>query len=89
MNHEQDNGERRGLRFTESGLEADIAFLEALVALVGRNPATTYQTAQVRACTSLARSLTNILAKARNRRRSGDPRRPGSAVVGDTDPTSP
>ena len=85
MEHDEDNGERRGLRFTESGLEADIAFLEAQVALVGRHPATTYQTAQVRACTSLARSLTNILAKARNRRRTTDPRRPGSAAGGDTD----
>jgi hypothetical protein len=85
MNSDQDNGERRSLRFTESGLEADIAFLEAQVALVGRHPATTYQTAQVRACTSLARSLANILAKARNRRRSSDPRRPGSSAGGDTD----
>ena len=85
MEGEHNDGERRGLRFTESGLEADIAFLEAQVALVGRHPATTYQTAQVRACTSLARSLTNILAKARNRRRSGDPRRPGSGAGGDTD----
>jgi len=70
-------GERRGLRFSESGLEADIAFLEAVIALVGRRPATTYQTAQVRACSSLARTLTAILAKTRNRRRSGDPRRRG------------
>ena len=77
MDHEQDNGERRGLRFTESGLEADIAFLEAQVP--------PDQTALVRACSSLARSLTNILAKARNRRRSGDPRRPGSGAGGDTD----
>lgn len=68
-------GERRGLRFTESGLEADIAFLEAQIALVGRHPATAYQTAQVRACSSLARALTDLLAKARNRRRNGDPRR--------------
>ena len=85
MEGEHNDGERRGLRFTESGLEADIAFLEAQVALVGRHPATTYQTAQVRACTSLARSLTNILAKARNRRRASDPRRPGSVAGGDTD----
>ena len=84
MDHEQDNPERRGLRFTESGLEADIAFLEAQVALVGRRPATTYQTALVRACSSLARSLTNILAKARNRRRASDPRRAGTAG-GDSD----
>ena len=79
MDHEQGKAERRGLRFTESGLEADIAFLEAQVALVGRHPATTYQTALVRACSSLARSLTHILAKARNRRRTTDPRRPGGA----------
>jgi len=70
-------GERRGLRFTETALEADIAFLEAVIALVGRRPATTYQTAQVRACSSLARTLTAILAKTRNRRRTGDPRRRG------------
>lgn len=66
-------GERRRLNFTESGLEADVAFLEAIVALVGRRPATTYQTAQVRACSSLAKALTQILNKARNRRRAGDP----------------
>lgn len=89
MENDQDNGERRTLRFTESGLEADIAFLEAQVALVGRHPATTYQTAQVRACTALARSLTSILAKARNRRRTGDPRRPGSGAGGDTGSVSP
>ena len=85
MESEQDTGERRGLRFTESGLEADIAFLEAQVALVGRRPATTYQTAQVRACASLARSLANILAKARNRRRATDPRRHGGRAGCDTD----
>lgn len=77
MEEADKDGERRGLRFTESGLEADIAFLEAVIALVGRRPATTYQTAQVRACSSLARTLTAILGKARNRRRSGDPRRRG------------
>lgn len=65
--------ERRRLNFTESGLEADIAFLEAMAALVGRRPATTYQTAQVRACSTLAKALTVILNKARNRRRAGDP----------------
>jgi hypothetical protein len=64
--------ERRRLNFTESGLEADIAFLEAVIALVGRRPATTYQTAQVRACSTLAKALGGILAKARNRRRAGD-----------------
>ncbi|MCU0767688.1 MAG: hypothetical protein MUE39_10030 [Gammaproteobacteria bacterium] len=67
--------ERRRLNFTEPGLEADIAFLEAVAALVGRRPATTYQTAQVRACATLAKALTTILHKARNRRRAGDPRR--------------
>ena len=46
--------ERRRLNFTESGLEADIAFLEAFAALVGRRQATTYQSGPVRACTSLA-----------------------------------
>jgi hypothetical protein len=66
-------GERRRLHYTETGLEADIAFLEAVIALVGRRPATIYQTAQVRACSSLARALTEILNKARNRRRAGDP----------------
>jgi hypothetical protein len=71
-------GERRGLRFTETGLEADIAFLEAVIALVGRRPATTYQTAQVRACSSLARTLTAVLGKTRNRRRTDDPRRRGA-----------
>jgi len=75
MGDGREGGERRGLRLTESGLEADIAFLEAQVALVGRRPATTYQTAQVRACSSLARALTEILAKVHGRRRLGDPRR--------------
>lgn len=89
MEGDEDSGERRSLRFTESGLEADIAFLEAQVALVGRRPATTYQTAQVRACTSLARSLASILAKARNRRRATDPRRPGGGAGGDTDTLPP
>ena len=89
MKEEQDTCERRTLRFTESGLEADIAFLEAQVALIGRRPATTYETAQARACSSLARSLTAILAKARNRRRASDPRRPGGGVGGDTDTLSP
>ena len=68
-------GERRRLNFTESSLEADVAFLEAIVALIGRRPATTHQTAQVRACSSLAKALTQILHKARNRRRAGDPGR--------------
>jgi hypothetical protein len=88
MEPEQASGERRGLRFTESGLEADIAFLEAQVALVGRRPATTYQTAQVRACQSLARSLTTILAKVRNRRRASDPQWAGSATRSDTGSTT-
>jgi hypothetical protein len=69
----QREGERRLFNFTESGLEADVAFLEAVVALVGRRPATTYQTAQVRACASLAKALNQILNKARNRRRADDP----------------
>jgi hypothetical protein len=69
---ERSEGDRRLLNFTESGLEADIAFLEAMVALVGRRPQTTYQTAQARACSSLAKALTAILGKMRHRRREGD-----------------
>ena len=83
----EDGSERRGFQFTESALEADIAFLEALIALVGRRPATTYQTAQVRACSSLARTLSSILAKARNRRRVGDAGRRSGGSPGDRDST--
>jgi hypothetical protein len=76
MSDEQPAGrERRKLRFTESGMEADIAYLEAQIALVGRRPRSTYETAKVRACQTLLKALRTVLGKAKMRRRSDDPRR--------------
>jgi len=76
MSEEQPAGkERRKLRFTESGMEADIAYFEAQIALVGRRPRTTYETAKVRASQTLLKALRTVLGKAKMRRRTEDPRR--------------
>jgi hypothetical protein len=48
-----------------SAIEADLAYFDARLTLIGDQPATSYQEAQVRAFQLLSRQLQGLLARAR------------------------
>jgi hypothetical protein len=66
------NGDRQSWsRITVSSLEADVAYFDARLALIGKEAASSYQEAQIKTYSELERILSETLAQLKGQKRKG------------------